>query len=211
MNRKIAAILVITAITILPAMSQGGLSGFSLLQKPGSLLSGNNNLNTTLEIGTGITSFGGGSSMVTSFISPSMSYSFDSGFTLHLGGTFVTGNLGGMPRSVVLRDGSAEASSRTGSHSVYAAGSYKAGDNLTISGAIFHEEGYIPFRQPQLNPALGYSMQGASMKLDYSINDRLHFGAGISVTQGNAPYYYSPFRSQQSIYGSRPGNLFLRD
>lgn len=211
MKRKIAAIFVITAITVLPAISQGGLTGFSLMQKPGSLLSGNNNLNTSLEIGTGITGFGGGSSMVTSYISPSMSYTFDSGFTLHLGGTFVTDNFRGMPRSVVLSDGSSEVSSGTGSHSVFAAGTYRAGDNLTISGAIFHEEGYTPFSRPQLNPALGYSMQGASMKLDYSINDRLHFGAGITVTQGNSPYYYSPFRSQQSMYRSRPGSLFLRD
>lgn len=211
MKRRIASILILTALTVLPVMSQGGLSGISLLQRPGSLLSGNSNLNTSLEIGTGITGFGGGSSMVTSYISPSMSYSFDSGFTLYLGGTFVTGNSGGMPGSVVLRDGSAGASSGTGSHSVFAAGSYKAADNLTISGVIFHEEGYIPFSQPQLNPALGYSMQGASMKLDYSINERLHFGAGITVTQGNSPYYYSPFRSQQNIYGGSPGSLFLRD
>ncbi len=208
--RKIAATIVsLFFLTVLPVMSQGGSSGFSLMPGTGSFLS-DENLNTSLRMGTGVTLFGGGNSMVTSYISPSMSYKFDSGFTLHLGGTFASDNFGGMPRSVVLRDGSTDNVSSAGSYSLYAAGSWKVNENLTVSGMMFHEEGYIPVHQPRLNPALGYTMQGASMKLDYSINERLHFGAGITVKQGNSPYY-SPFGTQRGLYGGRPGSIFLRE
>ncbi len=209
MRKKITAAFVALLIASAPVLGQGsilgqgGLLGQSPLQS-GSLFTNSDNIDTRLEIGTGVTSFARGNSMVNSYISPSVSYNFDSGLSLTVGGTFSTGNQA--PRSVVLRDGSG-GMSQSGSHSVFAAGKYNVNENLTISGLIFHEEGNMQVRNQPLNPALNYSRQGASMKLDYSINDRLHFGAGVTVTEGTSPYH-SPFGGRQNVFGSRSHRMF---
>jgi hypothetical protein len=148
-----------------------------------------------LEAGTAFTTFGRYGSMVTSYLAPEIRYQatprvhFSAGVILSTGfmpargnaPTELTNGYAGVPMFAT--------GNRFNRILVFAEGSYRVNQRLTIGGMLVKEldnDLYRNMNAFQKNSGF----QSIGMNVNYKITDNFHVGARFNVTDGR-PYYYS--------------------
>jgi hypothetical protein len=163
------------------------LSSYSQFLRSNELINAfktNPNLNISLQAGTSFTSYGGGVSLFSNEISPYISYQFNRKFSLEIGSSFTTYHSGNM--SFMSPSGNPASSSFTGI-SGFVTGRYQASDKLKFSGSVYRQSSMFP--SVSVNPkAFEFINQGVSFGMDYQINDRISFGAGVRMMQVSNPW-----------------------
>ena len=69
----------------------------------------------------------------------------------------------------------------------FATGRYQANERLSISGSVYRQSSVFPALSA--NPkAFEFINQGVSFGMDYQINDKISFGAGVRMMQVSSPW-----------------------
>jgi len=139
----------------------------------------------SLEVGTGFSSFGGGNSFSTSFISPMVSFSPTERLQIVAGGKFSYANMNNIPFSRSFHDSSQEQGAIGNPTEAFAYGRYLVNSRLSIYGmGAFgtNQLYYSPFQS-------GFSTtdyQQISFGMDYKISEKTSIGASFGIYNGPA-------------------------
>jgi hypothetical protein len=148
-----------------------------------------------LEAGTAFTTFGRYGSMFTSYLAPEIRYQATPRLHFSTGVILSTGFMpshGSAPTE--LNSGYAGAPLFPSGNSfnrmlIYAKGSYRVNQRLTLGGIIVKELDNDFYRQMNtFQKNSGFQSMG--MNVNYKITDNLHVGAQFNLTDGR-PYYYN--------------------
>jgi hypothetical protein len=213
-SRKICFLLALLLVT-LPGMTQGLLNTGNA--RGAGLLSGKlpQDSRFSLEMGTGFTSFGSGTTMLGNYVSPRFEYNVNPALTIVAGGSFSFNRYNNLPGQSLVEN-SLTMQGMT-DHSLFVSGRYLMNENLVITGTVYREEGNLPvfsMSQAMMNRGahnqgfMEYRNHGMSMGFEYRITDNFHFGAEIGINRSNNPYsLYSPFADP---FRHRSRHPFLR-
>jgi len=157
-----------------------------------------------LQTGASFSSGFGGGSLFNTYLAPSFSQDLGKKFTLSAGA--VINNTTFNNTAVFNQDGQlAPVSGNLTTFTLYASGSYKVNDKLTLSGSAFKT--INPAFNARLNPEnIRMEAQGMSFGIGYQVGENVHIGAEIRMQQGSGNLY-SPYGNsfgspyQSGFYG----------
>jgi len=170
----------------------------------------NRNPDFNLTIGSGISTYPGGSVSLNSYIAPSMSYYVNTNLKIDIGGVF--SNTNSPTPSIFPSEQSNNNFNRPSYYSIYAHGMYRIGERLMITGSVIQEKSDVPGPKPVYNylgnnstNLMERSFKSFSMGFNYKISDYLNIGAEVRVSDGFNPYY-SPYRRHRNPFSSSFSN-----
>ncbi|HNV81971.1 MAG: hypothetical protein WBK12_05680 [Tenuifilaceae bacterium] len=150
----------------------------------------------SLEVGTGFSTFGGGNSFTTSFISPMIAYSPTERLQIAVGGKFSHANFGNLSLGDFRAERFNGQVTPGNPTEAFAYGRYLVNSKLTVygMGAFGKNLPYMSLYQSRFGTA---DYQHLSFGLDYKISDKTSIGASFGVTNGPA-WGVSPFGGQSN-------------
>ena len=157
-----------------------------------------------LQTGASFSSGFGGGSLFSTYLAPSFSQDLGKKFTLSAGA--VINNTTFNNTATFNQDGQlSPVSGNLTTFTLYASGSYKVNDKLTLSGSAFKT--INPAFNARLNPDnIRMEAQGMSFGIGYQVGENVHIGAEIRMQQGGGNLY-SPYGNsfgspyQSGFYG----------
>jgi hypothetical protein len=155
-----------------------------------------------LQFGSAVSTGFGNGPLFTQSIAPHLKFHNNQNFTLTLGSTISTSNLG-----AVSQFNSPMIPQRFMSTTIFALGAYELNPRLTLTGGTWVERNNLSYMQDQMNPqAFNLNAGGMMMGLDYRITDNFSFGAEINISRGQ-----NPFNMYHNNPGSWRSNTFQRN
>jgi hypothetical protein len=155
-----------------------------------------------VQFGSAVSTGFGNGPLFTQSIAPHLKFHNNQNFTLTLGSTISTSNLG-----AVSQFNSPMMPQRFMSTAIFALGAYELNPRLTLTGGTWVERNNLSYMQDQMNPqAFNLNAGGMMMGLDYRISENFSVGAEINVSRGQ-----SPFNMYQHNPGSLHSNPFKRN
>ena len=149
-----------------------------------------NKVKFSVEMGTTFGFSKGYGNYFGTYMSPQIQYPISKRFTASTG-MIITGTTGGMVYSPF------DSRFYNGGYSgslVFVKGAYKVNENLTLTGATFHEINFnkpMPGNQPvQFQNSGNY--KGLIMGADYKLGENLFIRGQVEFSNGHNPYRYSP-------------------
>jgi hypothetical protein len=143
----------------------------------------------SLDIGTAFTSFGGGGSLMSSYLSPSIRYRISPKLDLQIGGSIVYNHPAG---SSPVGEPTMTAGNDP-SYYLYLYGTYQVTERFMVNGSLVkgkmnqYSYGIYPYQ-------MNNEFESYSLGFQYRIANSFHIGAQINVSNGLHPYYFSdPF------------------
>ena len=151
-----------------------------------------------MEIGTGLSHFSGGGSMVNTYVAPHLSFDVNAKLKINIGGIFVQGNTPGM--SSFYDNSQNFTLNRAGAYTLYAQGMYQLNKRVVVTGSAMKEKYAIP--RPKIIPGvMDLNYKSFSMGINYKITDYLKFAAEFRFSEGINPYY-TPYSRRIAPYYS---------
>jgi hypothetical protein len=180
---------------VLPDSASGSFSSPGIKKygfTPGKISSG-------VQLGTYFNSFSGYGSSFTTYVSPHISYAFNSRFRINAGVTILNSSLYGVKPWYSMNQESTLNGNFTNAL-IFVSGDYLVNDRLKVSGTLFKEFNLLNSVAGN-NPYNRDNAQGAFMKVDYKVFENFHIEAGFGYSKGvdpysgyfGNPYSYSPF------------------
>lgn len=144
-----------------------------------------------LQTGASFTGNGNGGSLFSTWVAPSFNQPMSKNFTL-TAGAFINNTTF---NNVLLlnNEGSVTSvNSNLTTFTLYAAGSYRVNERLTVNGSAFKT--INPAFNARLNAEnLQMEAQGMSVGVGYKVSENFHIGAEFRMQQSNSNYY-SPWQ-----------------
>jgi hypothetical protein len=145
-----------------------------------------------LEAGAAFTTFGRYGSMFSSYLAPGVRYQVTPRFHFNAGLILSSGFIPGAGFDGIGMTGDGpggNAGNRFNRFLVFAEGTYRVNQRLTLGGMVVKELDSDLYRQ--MNAFQRNSgFQSMGMSVNYQITDNIHLGARFNVTDGR-PYYFS--------------------
>ncbi len=150
----------------------------------------------SFEVGTGFSTFGGGNSFTTSFISPMIAYSPTERLQIVAGGKFSHANFGNMPLGNFRAEGLGGEEVPGNPTEAFAFGRYLINSKLSVYGLGAFGKNQLYFSPYQSGFGTA-DYQHLSFGLDYKISEKTRIGASFGVTNGPS-WSVSPFGGQSN-------------
>ncbi len=147
-----------------------------------------------LQTGASFTGTGNGGSLFSTWVAPSFNQPLGKNFTLSAGAFINNTTFSNV--LLLNNEGSiTSANSNLTTFTMYAAGSYRVNDRLTVSGSAFKT--INPAFNARLNAEnLQMEAQGMSVGVGYKVSENFHIGAEFRMQQSNSniysPWQYNP-------------------
>jgi hypothetical protein len=166
-------------------------------------------VSSSVSIGTGFSSYGNNTTMMSSYIAPSVSYWAKPKLNFTITGIYMYSNMNGMGEFYGF-DPEYSFNSNMSSLGVSGSAYYQVSDRLSIWGDGMYIENESVFKESPSN-LYNEDFKTVSIGVGYRITDNLHFNIQYRIMEGynpayiyNSPFYYNPrydpFRSNFGIW-----------
>ncbi|MCF8304207.1 MAG: hypothetical protein K9I94_13100 [Bacteroidales bacterium] len=177
-----------------------GLDNYGVGNNASSGLSGNTFSNTdfNLQMGTSIGSYGGGGSVLSSYVAPSFNFDATPKLDIKAGALIMNNNFSGFQQSPFMSQSMGLNQNMTDSY-LYVQGDYQLNEKLTLSGGAIKKVNTYNYQQ-KMNPlAKNYDYSAYNIGMRYKVNDNAHIEAQFNLIKGNP--YQTPFNNYASPFG----------
>ncbi len=169
----------------------------------------NDKINYSVTVGSGFSSFTGNTSMLSSYIAPSINYQVNDKLFLSVDGVIMQNNFNGFENNNLPVQGYSYNSS-VSNYGINSTAYYQLNDKFSIYGNAAYFENQSVFSNYQSN-VYNNDYKSISIGMGYKVNDNLQFNFQYRYSDGlnpmfnnYSPFYnrgYHPYRSGYNMWG----------